>query len=90
VDGRGSSRRWRRNSWRTGSVRKVQAHAVHQPRICRQARRQARLTVRADRLVLRAAVLRYRIGIESARRTFWGTIHALRGGTGITPDLTRR
>lgn len=67
----------------------LQAHAVHQPKVCRQARRQAHLTVRADRLVRRAAVLRYRIAIESARRTFWSTIHALRGGADIKADAPK-
>jgi hypothetical protein len=53
---------------------------------CRQTRRSERLTIASLRRQHRAAVRLYYTSIEANRRTFWATIHSLRGGSSIKPD----
>jgi len=53
---------------------------------CKMTRQADRATIRGIRVQVRAAGTTYRTSIETARRTFWAAIHALRGGVKITAD----
>jgi hypothetical protein len=52
----------------------------------RQTRREARATLRSLRKQVREAARAYHVSVDAARKTFWGTVRALRGGTSVTPD----
>ena len=53
---------------------------------CRQTRIQARADIKTLRAAHRQAVRTYYIQIEGNRRSFWATIHSLRGGKNVTGD----
>jgi hypothetical protein len=53
---------------------------------CLQARRSARQSIRLLRQDLRIAAIRYHQSIETARQSFWSTIHSLRGGATMKSD----
>jgi len=53
---------------------------------CRQARHDARVTLRGLRRQVTVARWTYHDSVDGARQSFWGTIRALRGGASITPD----
>jgi hypothetical protein len=62
------------------------ARQSHDPAACRQARQQARTTLRGLRGTARDAAKAYRAAIEGGRKTFWAAIKTLRGGAGEAPD----
>lgn len=64
------------------------AIANHDHASCRQAIAAARATLKGLRDQLRTATKTYRTAIQSARKTFWTTIHALHGGAGLQADGT--
>ena len=53
---------------------------------CKAAREQQHATLRGLHDQLKAARKAYGDSIKSARHTFWKTIHALKGGSSVSPD----
>ena len=66
----------------------VQARATKDPAACRTARQQARATLRNLATQAKGVTAAYHASVQSARKTFWASIHSLRGGASITPDAT--
>jgi hypothetical protein len=63
-----------------------QARANHDRASARATRHDARATLRALRKQVREAARAYHVSVDAARKTFWSTVRALRGGTSVTPD----
>jgi len=63
-----------------------QACATRPSPLCRSTRQMDRAKIAGIRAQIRAAGNTYRTSIQTARRTFWSAIHALRGGVSITAD----
>jgi hypothetical protein len=64
----------------------IQSACVTKGPACRTARIQGRAQKRNLRVLRHLAVRTYYVNIEANRRTFWATIHALRGGRSIKAD----
>jgi hypothetical protein len=64
----------------------IQSACATKGQACHTARIQGRAQRRNLRALHRLAVKTYYVNIEANRRTFWATIHALRGGHSIKPD----
>ena len=62
------------------------AKQTHDRAACRAAIKQARLQLRALRLQVRGANVAYHAAVEAARKSFWSSIHALRGGSQVKGD----
>lgn len=62
------------------------ARANHTPGVCKQARHDGRMLLRALRTDVRNAAATYRTSVQAARTTFWAAIKALRGSAALTPD----
>jgi len=70
----------------TANAACLQARQRHDRTACRQARTVQRQTVRSLKVTRRGAVRQYHVSIETSRRSFWGKIRSLRGGSKIRPD----
>ena len=64
----------------------IQSACATKGKACRTARIQGRAQRRNLRALHKLAVKTYYVNVEANRRTFWATIHALRGGRSIKPD----
>jgi hypothetical protein len=64
----------------------AQARANHDHAACRSARQSTRSTLKSLRGQVRTAASTYHATVDGARKTFWTTIRALRGGSSLTPD----
>jgi inorganic triphosphatase YgiF len=64
------------------------ARAAHNPAACQTARTQTRALLRSLRAQVHAAAVAYHAAVDAARKTFWTTVRALRGGSTLTPDVT--
>ncbi len=53
---------------------------------CKAARESTRATLKGLRTQVRDAGKAYHTAVDAARKTFWDTIKALRGGTNVAPD----
>ena len=65
-----------------------QAHADHNPAACKTARQSTRATIQGLRTQVQGLAKTYHASIETARKTFWDAIRALKGGSSATPDTT--
>ncbi len=53
---------------------------------CKATRKDDRAQIRTIRGQIRSAGTTYRTSIQTARKTFWAAIHALKGGATVTAD----
>jgi len=65
-----------------------QARIDHNQAACKTARQSTRTTIQGLRAQVRTLATAYHTAVDTARKTFWATIRALKGGTTITPDTT--
>jgi hypothetical protein len=63
-----------------------QARANHDPATCKAARLSTRTTIQGLRGQVKQLATAYHTSVQTARKTFWDTIRALRGGSTVTPD----
>ena len=66
----------------------MQAHADKNPAACKAARQSTRTTLQGLRTQVRTLAKAYHVSVDTARKTFWATIRALKGGATIAPDTT--
>lgn len=64
----------------------AQARQAGDRSACRTAIQQAKQTLRGLRVQARGANRTYHAAVVAARKAFWGAIHGLRGGAGLTSD----
>lgn len=62
------------------------AGAARPSAACRQARAAARTTLHEIRTQVKALTTTYRTSVKAERKTFWATIHSLRGGAAVVAD----
>ncbi len=65
-----------------------QARADNNPAACQAARQSTRTTLQGLRTQVRTLAAAYHTAVDTARKTFWATIRALRGASNISPDKT--
>jgi hypothetical protein len=63
-----------------------QARQAHARGVCQQARQAFIAQARALRAQMKAANQQYYTAVEAARKTFWSTVHSLRGGRHVPGD----
>lgn len=64
------------------------ARQAHTPKVCRDARKATRATIQGLRQQARTAAQAYHASVDAARKTFWTTIRALKGGNTVATDPT--
>ena len=70
----------------TVAAARVNCRGTADRHACRTARHDARVKLRGLRRQVTVARWTYHDSVDGARQTFWTTVRALRGGSGITPD----
>jgi hypothetical protein len=70
----------------TVSAARVNCRGAADRPACRQARHDARVTLRGLRRQVTMARWTYHDSVDGARQAFWTTIRGLRGGSSVTPD----
>jgi len=64
----------------------LQARQNHQQGVCKAARQSTRTTIQGLIAEVKVAGQTYRQSVEAARKTFWTTIHGLKGGANQPTD----